>query len=144
MAITSSPRGCCEYVTIVTHDSHGGAEREEDAERERAELQEFLEEQARLEAECEAETARLKAEFEEDKARLEAEWEEEKARIIAESEVGLYKLNAVDSQLESAWFQPLNLSYQVRNWFQAYQAFAFKTPLVPLRGGEEGADRGGV
>jgi hypothetical protein len=28
---------------------------------------------------------------------------------VIECEAGLYKLNAVDSELESAWFQPLNL-----------------------------------
>jgi hypothetical protein len=39
--------------------------------------------------------------------------------------VGLYKLIAVDPWLESAWFQPLNLSK--KTWFQS---FAFKCSLT--------------
>jgi hypothetical protein len=43
-------------------------------------------------------------------------WYEEDQAFV---EVGLYTSNAVDPQLESAWFQPLN-TYQVRDRFQAF------------------------
>jgi hypothetical protein len=42
--------------------------------------------------------------------------------------VGLHKWNAVDPELESAWFQPLNL--QVKTWFQR---LLFQIQLVPLQ-----------
>jgi hypothetical protein len=48
------------------------------------------------------------------------------------AEVGLHKLNpVVDPQLESAWFQPLNLS--IENPVSIFAAF--KCNLVPLRRG---------
>ena len=39
--------------------------------------------------------------------------------------VGLYKLNPVDTWLESAWFQPLKQTYKVKNWF-LFSKFALK------------------
>jgi hypothetical protein len=43
---------------------------------------------------------------------------EQRARgVVAASAVGLYKLNAVDPQLESAWVQVI--SHQVISWFQS-------------------------
>jgi hypothetical protein len=42
--------------------------------------------------------------------------------------VGLYKLNAVDPELESAWFQPLNLKCDIL----VFTKFAFLTQVVAL------------
>jgi hypothetical protein len=44
--------------------------------------------------------------------------------------VGLYKLNSVDPELESAWFQPLNLKCDI-----LLSIFAFRFQLAPLRRG---------
>jgi hypothetical protein len=47
------------------------------------------------------------------------------AQVLVGS-AGLYKLNAVDPQLESAWFQQPLRTYEVKTRFQA---FAFKCNL---------------
>jgi hypothetical protein len=46
------------------------------------------------------------------------------AEVVNSAQVGLYKLNAVDPALESAWFQPLNLKCDI-----LVSKFAFKCNL---------------
>jgi hypothetical protein len=58
---------------------------------------------------------------------LEAEVRREQC---ASDEVGWYELNAVDPQLESAWFQPSSLSSE-----KPVSSLCFQMQLVPLRRG---------
>jgi hypothetical protein len=47
----------------------------------------------------------------------------------------LYKSNAVDPHLESAWFQPLIVYYKVKNRFhQAFASFKFNLYVATSRG----------
>jgi hypothetical protein len=54
----------------------------------------------------------------------------------ARYKVELYKLNAVDPQLEGAWFQPLSLSSDI-----LVSSLCFQMQVVPLQQGEQGAER---
>jgi hypothetical protein len=56
----------------------------------------------------------------------------------ARYKVGLYKLNAVDPQLEGAWFQPLSLSSDI---LVSSLCFQMQMQVVPLQQGEQGAER---
>jgi hypothetical protein len=63
---------------------------------------------------------------------------------IAHNMVGLHRLNTIDPELESAWFQPLNFPRDIVvseiSWF-----FIFcKTQLVPLQHGVRGGERYGA
>jgi heterogeneous nuclear ribonucleoprotein F/H len=51
--------------------------------------------------------------------------------------VELYKLNALDTKLESAWFQPFNLTYEVHE--KPVSKFAFKFNLYRYTSAEDSA-----